>query len=208
MKIDQEHFEYLHIQRGEVSGAYSGDDPFKNWKKAYELSLSRIFDSIRPVLPTACARVIDVGSGLGGIDVLLAEHYESTRGQQPVVCLVDGVDDEPKVDWHFKTFSNQERALDFLKKNGVKFGCYFSPQTWPTGHKADLIVSFAAYCFHIPVGDYIEEVKRSCHKQTVQIFEVRKTKREWLEVLVRAFGKPVVLAQTEKMVRCAFNAKV
>lgn len=207
MKIDQAHFEYLRIQRGEVSDAYSGADPFKNWKKAYELSLRNIFDSIVPVLPTACARVIDVGSGLGGIDVLIAEHYEKTRGQQPVVCLVDGVDDPPRVDWHFKTFSNQARALDFLKQNDVKFGCYFSPQTWPTGHKADLVVSFAAYCFHIPVQDYIEEMKRSSHKNTVIIIEVRKSRRDWLEVLVRAFGRPQVLHTTEKMVRCAFQCR-
>ncbi len=208
MRIEQDHFEYLHIQRGEVSDAYSGTDPFKNWKKAYELSLQRIFDSIRPVLPARCGRLVDVGSGLGGIDVLLAQHYEEVGGQQPVVCLVDGVDDAPKVDWHFKTFSNQERALDFLKGNGVKFPCYFSPQNWPKDAKADLITSFAAYCFHIPAGDYIEEIKRSSHKDTVLIIECRKTRRDWLEVLVRAFGRPQVLHTTEKMVRCAFNAKV
>lgn len=206
MKIEQQHFEYLYIQRGEVSDAYR-DKSFENWKKEYELSLGRIFDTMRQVLPTACARAIDVGSGLGGIDVLIAQHYQKTRGQQPVMCLVDGVEDEPKVDWHFKTFSNQKRALDFQKKNGVDFACYFSPYNWPTGHKADLIISFAAYCFHIPAGDYIEEVKRSAHDKTVIVFDVRKSRRDWLEVLVRAFGKPRVLAQSEKMVRCAFNAR-
>lgn len=207
MKIEQQHFEYLYIQRGEVSDAYSGTNRFEDWKKEYEFSLRRIFDSIAEAIPPTCARLIDVGSGLGGIDVLLAEHYEKVSGQQPVVCLVDGVDDPPKVDWHFKTFSNQERALDFLKKNGVKFPCYFSPHNWPKEHKADLIVSFAAYCFHIPVSDYIQEVKRSSHKDTVLILEVRKTRRDWLEELVKAFGQPRVLARTEKMVRCAFNAK-
>lgn len=208
MKITQEHFEYLYIQRGEVSDAYSGPKAFELWKKEYEFSLRRIFDSIREVLPTACARAIDIGSGLGGIDVLIAKHYEQKCGQQPVMCLVDGVDDPPKVDWHFKTFSNQARALDFLKQNDVQFPCYFSPQNWPTGHKADLITSFAAYCFHIPAGDYIDQIKKSSHENTVVIIEVRKTRRDWLEVLVRAFGKPVVLAQTEKMVRCAFRVKL
>jgi hypothetical protein len=122
------------------------------------------------------------------------------------VCLIDGVDDPAKVDWHFKTFSNQDRALDFQKKNGVKHACYFSPQNWPENAKADLIMSFAAYCFHIPVGDYIEEVKASMHDKTVLILEVRKNRRDWLETLVRTFGKPKVLHQREKFVRCAFNA--
>lgn len=205
MKIDPSHFEYLHIQRGEVSDAYSGADPFKSWKKAYELSLSNIFDSIRPVLPDRCARVIDIGSGLGGIDVLLAHHYEKVTGQQPVVCLIDGVEDKPTVEWHFKTFSNQARALDFLKTNDVQYPCYFSPLHWPKKTHADLIVSFAAYCFHVPAGDYIDEIKQSSSDHTVKIFEVRKTRRDWLEMLVRAFGRPRVLHTTEKMVRCAFN---
>lgn len=205
MHIEKQHFEYLYIQRGEVSDAYTGADSFETWKKEYELSLRRIFDSICEVLPAQCARIVDVGSGLGGIDVLLAQHYEKLSGQQPVVCLVDGVDDPPKVDWHFKTFSNQVPALDFQKKNGVKFPCYFSPLNWPTEGKADLIISFAAYCFHIPVQDYIEDVKRCVRSGSVVILEVRKNRRDWLEVLVRAFGKPIVLFQSEKAVRCAFN---
>ncbi len=151
-------------------------------------------------------RSIDIGSGLGGIDVLVADHY-AALGQQPIVCLVDGLDDPPRVDWHFKTFSNQARALDFQRKNGVKFPCYFSPENWPKKTKAQLIMSFAAYCFHIPVGDYIEEVKDSMEPDTVLVFDVRRTKRDWLETLVRAFGKPQVLAQTEKLVRCAFNVQ-
>lgn len=202
MRIDPEHFEYLVIQRGEVSDARHD---FEVWKKAYEASLKVIFKSIEPVLPATCARVVDIGSGLGGIDVFFAEHYSTP--QQPVVCLIDGLEDPPKVNWHFKTFSHQGRALDFLKKNGVKFPCYFSPNNWPKKTRADLIVSFAAYCFHIPVGDYIQEVKESMHADTVVIFDVRRQRRDWLEELVRALGKPKVLAEGPKYVRCAFNVQ-
>ncbi len=201
MKIDPEHFEYLVIQRGEVSDARHD---FKIWKKAYEASLSRILESIRPALPDTCARVIDIGSGLGGIDILLATHYGS-KGQQPVVCLVDGIDDPPVVEWHHKTFSNMARALDFQKQNGVKYASYFSPRNWPMGSKADLIVSFAAYCFHIPVEDYIKDLQCSTKSGTVLIFDVRKARRDWLEELVRVFGRPQVLEQGEKYVRCAFR---
>lgn len=202
MKIDPEHFEYLVIQRGEVSDARHD---FDTWKKAYEKSLDAIFQSIAAVLPDTCGRIIDVGSGLGGIDVLLANHYGAT--QQPICCLVDGIDDPPVVEWHHKTFSNQGRALDFLKKNGVKYPCYFSPRNWPIGTKADLVVSFAAYCFHIPVSDYLKDIQVSIHDKTVLIFDVRRSRRDWLEELVRAFGKPKVVAQGEKFVRCAFNVK-
>lgn len=201
MIIDQEHFEYLVIQRGEVSDARHD---FKVWKKAYEESLAAIYRSVLPALPPTCTRILDIGSGLGGIDVLLAAHY-GRGGQQPICCLVDGVDDPPKVDWHFKTFSNQERALDFLKKNGVKFPCYFSPRNWPVSTKVDLVVSFAAYCFHIPVQDYLKDIRVSVKPGSVIILDVRRTRRDWLQELVQAFGKPKVLAEGEKFVRCAFH---
>lgn len=207
MIIDANHFMYLAIQRGEVS--HERHD-FDVWKKAYEASLAQIFSTIAPVLPHSCKRLVDLGSGLGGIDVLLAAHWT----QQPVITLVDGKLDEPAVRRHIETFSNEAAAHDFHKKNGTKYMVYFAPEEFQKlaarmaedSGKADLIVSFVAYCFHLPVWEYLEQIKASCHEETVLIFDVRKEKPEWLKTLVTEFGKPKILENRPKFVRCAFRA--
>src|SRR5690606_1535319 len=193
MIIEKEHFKYLSIQRGEVSD-HRGD--FQKWKAAYEASLQEIYESILPVLPAfQCPNVLDIGSGLGGIDVLLHRHY---RGGS--FTLLDGMADPPEVKWHNRTFSNSNIAFDFLRKNGMREVSFISPYNfrmndWARSHKWDLVVSFAAYAFHIHPSDYLIQLTQSCSKDTVLIFEVRRSKRAWLELLIRHFGTPKVLAQ-------------
>jgi hypothetical protein len=195
MIIEPHHFEYLVIQHGSVSDARHD---FAKWQAAYEASLAGIFAAIAPVLPAACSSVLDIGSGLGGIDVLVARHYS----HQPRVVLLDGIDDEPVVKNSFNTFSNARVALDFQNKNG--------PHKVSVVHavpdfKFDLIHSYFAYGFHIHPGNYLADVKRACHDKTVMIFDVRRQKREWLREFVEAFGAPKVLHTAEKYVRLAFN---
>lgn len=203
MIITREHFEYLVTQRGEVSDERGN---FSKWKIAYEKSLNDILDTIVPVLPARFDSVLDIGSGLGGIDVLLSLHCDGDRD----VTLVDGEADKPDVRWSFQTHSSRVIAEDFQRRNGVSKLTYLNPNQFRAGEqfrKQDLIVSFAAYGFHIHPGDYMAEVRKACHKDTVLIFEVRRTKPEWLRLFVEQFGEPKVLYRAEKLSRLAFNVK-
>lgn len=197
MIIEPKHYEYLSIQHGKVGDERGNSE---NWKRAYRASLDDVLNTIRPVLPTSCTHVLDIGSGLGGIDVLVAHHYDP----QPRVCLVDGVDDPPVVKNSYTTFNNAEVAVDFQKKNGVKQA--ICVRHIPHDQKFDLIHSYYAYGFHVHPGNYLDDVKKAMHEKTVCIFDVRRTKREWLRAFVEALGVPKTLAQTEKHVRLAFNA--
>ena len=194
MIIEPRHFEYLAIQRGEVSDERHD---FSAWKVAYERSLMRIYASIRSSLPDRCASVLDIGSGLGGIDVLLAKHYGRLD-----VCLLDGLDDEALVHRHAEPFSNREVALDFQAKNGNLDVTYCWPV--PPPRTFDLIVSFAAWCFHIEPARYIDAVKAAMHSSTTLILDVR-SRTDWHDQLRAAFGRPVILHQEQKYFRMAFN---
>jgi hypothetical protein len=197
MIIEPNHFEYLVIQRGEVSEHRQN---FKKWKDAYERSLMEIFSSIHPCLPAGARSVLDIGGGLGGIDLHLVGHY----GAGFEVCILDGMEDPPKVEWHHKTFNHAGVTTDFHVKNGNKKITVCFPKPF-VPKKFDLIVSFAAYCFHIIPSDYFDVVRESMHENTVLIFDVRRTKRDWVEMAVREWGKPIVLKQAEKYVRLAFR---
>lgn len=196
MIIEPSHFEYLVIQHGKVSD--HRHDSAK-WQAAYEASLADIFASIAPVLPRECSAVLDIGSGLGGIDVLVAKHYSP----QPSVYLLDGLDDEPVVKNSFTTFSNSSVAVDFQQKNGVKTIAYTDSVP---AVKFDLIHSYFSYGFHVHPGNYLDDIKKACHKNTVLIFDVRRSKKEWLREFAYAWSKqPKILFAAEKYVRVAFN---
>lgn len=202
MIIEKKHFAYLVTQHGRVSHERAD---FGKWKQAYEASIGSIYANICTVLPRDCKRILDIGSGLGGIDIHLAHHYGCDDTH---VCLLDGIDDPPEVEWSFKPHSNMEVAFDFLSKNGVKKIAGIGPgQLGDVSEKFDLVVSFAAYGFHIHPGDYFEDLKKVVHPGTVIVLEIRRTKEDWLRMFVEAFGTPTVLEREKKYVRVAFDVQ-
>jgi len=201
MIIDKKHFDYLVTQHGRV--AHERAD-FDRWKSAYEASIADIYTDIRPFLPSVCSNLADIGSGLGGIDIALSAHYET----RPHVCLVDGDNGSPEVQWSFEPHNSMSVAFDFLHKNGVTDVSSLAPgnlDKWK-GEPFDLVVSFAAWGFHIHPGNYIGDLMKVIHDQTVVILEVRRTKDDWLETFIGALGRPKVISRAEKYVRLAFRA--
>lgn len=201
MIIEKKHFAYLVNQRGEV--AHERGD-FAVWQQAYQRSLEAIFQNIRPVLPAGCGSVLDIGSGLGGIDILLSRHL----GSSTHFCLLDGDNNDPEVKWSFQPHNSMSVAFDFLHKNGVTNVSSVEPGRLDTREKGefDLVVSFAAYGFHIHPGNYLEDLKKVTHSGTVIILEVRRSKEDWLRAFMEAFGAPKVLERLQKCVRVAFRA--
>lgn len=202
MIIEPEHFRYLEHQHGRVS---SHAKNFKRWKQAYEDSLAAIYANVAPALPAGARSILDIGSGLGGIDVLLSRHY----GGACTVSLLDGDMAPPEVEWSFKPHNDMTLARDFLAKNGVTDVRAILPGRLAESAegKFDLIVSFSAYPFHIHPGNYLGDLKKVIHEKTVMILEVRRTRRDWLEMMVEAFGIPEVLDRDVKWVRCVFRGK-
>lgn len=203
MIIEKRHFAYLVNQHGRV--AHERED-FDRWKLAYEASLQSIYDNIAPVLPARCGSVLDIGSGLGGIDIHLHRRY----GSDTRIVLLDGDNGDPQVAWSYAPHNSFSAGYDFLHKNGVTSVSGILPgylHEW-NGPPFDLVVSFAAYGFHIHPGLYLEELQRVVHDETVIILEVRRAKVDWLELFGAAFGVPRVLEKTEKYARLAFRVPV
>lgn len=200
MIIKPKHFAYLVNQHGKVA---SLKDNFEQWKWAYEKSLEAIFESFKGCIPNPVSSVLDIGSGLGGIDVLLNNFL----AQNLRVYLLDGDNKNPEVEWSYQPHNCMTTAFDFLHANGVKNVTGIEPaQFGQCQEKFDLVVSFAAYGFHIHPGNYLEDLKKVIHDKTVLIFDVRKSKPEWLRLFIEAFGVPKTLERAEKYVRLAFRA--
>lgn len=193
--VEDEHFSYLKIQKGSLD-KLSHDRVA--WQAAYEEALTRDFGSIRSYLPTKCNSVLDIGGGLGGIDVLLARKYGCG------ICILDGEADAPVMELHRKTFNHMGVARDFLTKNGVGGFDYLTPEQM-TPRPFDLIISLGSWCFHYPPSTYLDFVVSCCHSETMLVVDVRKQKPDWLKQLQELFTPRAVVHHSSKFDRWIFR---
>lgn len=174
-------YPYLIAQRGALD-AVKGDR--KKWTEQYCEVIQSEFDLIQPYLPVSCASILDVGSGLGGINAVLNEFY----GGQCRITLLDGIEDPPTVELHRQPFNDMSVARDFLYLNGVQRLDYIDARhPTPPDIPYDLIISFKSWCFHVEPQSYLELVRGACHAQTTVILDVRLNRADWLTALESVF---------------------
>lgn len=204
MIVDDRHFAYLSLQKGSLD-RLKGDRAA--WQRAYETSLAEDLAGMRPFLPATCRNVLDIGSGLGGIDALLNRHY----GGGLDVRLLDGVDDPPVMTLHRKSFNSMAVARDFLDRNGVSGFGFYSPAearaaTPVVGIEFDLIISLGSWCFHYAPSEYLEFVYRCCTPRTVLLLDVRADKPEWRAQLHTRFFEVACAKASRKFNRLVLRA--
>jgi hypothetical protein len=207
--VRDEHFEYLRLQKGSLD-ELSDDRPA--WQAAYEADLAQTFDAVRPFLPDTCWGLLDIGSGLGGIDILIGRHYAAKhRGPNsgwPFVHLLDGIEDRAEMIRHRHTFNDMRVAKDFQVRNGLpseRFG-YFGTREQLYTRPYDLVVSFGSWCFHYEPQVYLPRLLAGggLHDDTVLILDVRATKPEWVAELDRTFKRVAVIATRPKWLRMVY----
>jgi SAM-dependent methyltransferase len=160
-------YPYLVQQRGALDDM---KDDRALWLGKYAEMLASEFRSIEPFLPKRCDTILDIGGGMGGINILLNRHY----GGGCSVSLLDGVDDLPQMTNHAETFSNFDIARNFLQLNGVERIHAIRPEAPRAPHFYDLVISLKSWCFHYPPSRYIDFVKSCSIKgQTQIIVDVR-----------------------------------
>lgn len=186
LQVPAEAYPYLVAQRGALDDMKAERSL---WLQKYTDTIFSEFELIRPYLPAKCDSVLDIGSGLGGIDAIINSHY----GGDLRVTLVDGVDDLPRVTLHRKTFNHMGIAQRFLERNGVKhFSCIDANDIdLSKVLKYDLIVSFKSWCFHYEPRTYINLALRALHRATVVIVDLRRGKIDWWEQLAPLYPRVI-----------------
>jgi hypothetical protein len=201
LAVDPEHFDYLAIQRGDIN-RYA--DCRRTWQHALEAVLEDTLKSLIPALPYPLMAVLDIGSGLGAIDVVLYRYCDSIID----IGLLDGTDDRPHVDRRNKTFSNRRVSTNFLTRNGVppQVLHYYSPGERPK-ETYDLVLSLASWCFHYPPEVYLEMVMDCCLPHSCVIVDLRKNEPSWLAQLEARLRPVKSLKVSAKFERIAFVPK-
>jgi SAM-dependent methyltransferase len=125
----------------------------------YLAEMADLFDNISPHLPAEVRSVLDVGCGLGGINIFTARRFPDA-----VVYLLDRDGDTgSKIGWHdgadaFGCYNNLQDTKTFLRSHGVKNKLVLL-QELPKGFESDLVYSFLSWGFHYPLNTYHPKAK-------------------------------------------------
>ena len=198
--ITEKDYEFLALQKGKLHNIKADREA---WADAYTASINLDLRTFVEHLPKDCKNILDIGSGLGGMDAAI----NKACGGGLEVCLLDGEADQPSMVKHNQTFNNMEVARDFQARHGVSNFSYMTP-TKQYPRKFDLIISFGSWCFHYPPEIYLPLVIQCCTKDTVLILEVRKDHPDnWLGQLKKHFKVKQVVETRTKFDRIVFEVK-
>jgi len=200
--VGDSHFAYLRLQKGSL---FSLSHERARWHAAYEHDLWQTYSEIKEYLPVPCWGVLDIGSGLGGINILISRHYGD---DPPFIHLLDGEADAPEMRLHRQTFNDMTIARHFLIANGVRpdrlnhFGT--GAENLPRPY--DLVLSLGSWCFHYEPDTYLPLLLRGggLHMSSIVILDVRNNRKDYVEQLHRSFAQVAVIRRERKYKRIVF----
>lgn len=184
---------YARSQRGNLYNL-----PHKEWRKAFDAYLLSTLDQIEACVGCAVGRVLDIGSGIGAIDVLLRQRYGCG------LVLLDGNDDGPTPERSDRTHNHQSVTSRFLLDNGVEEFTYLTPDAVRV-IPCDLILSFASWCFHYPPSWYLDYVRQCALPGAHLVIDIRIDRPSWREEMRRAFKEKWVVQTSRKFERVHFQ---
>ncbi len=133
------------------------------------------FNELINFLPSKIYNVVDIGSGLGIINIFLEKHFTNKIN----FTLIDKNRIEKKVTYGFcnegEFYNNFSLTADFLKNHGINMNqikLIDSDDINIINNKFDLVISLLSMGYHYPINQYLSFLKKNTHKNTIFIFDV------------------------------------
>ena len=173
-------------------------------------SVKEDYAVLKPHLPAVSSPVIvDIGCGLGGIDVLLSKHYS----HRAIFTLVDKTQTEDTIWYGFAEkgafYNDITIAKDLLIKNDVpaEHIRVFTPEEYAADTPpADIILSLKSLAFHYPLASYIDEIRKSLKPDGVLILDIRRDSED-MKYLNELFERVSVIDSDMKSERILASGK-
>jgi len=151
----------------------------RNLTRLYSADVRKDYEIIRDYLLDSAKAILDIGCGLGGIDVLLYQHYRSSGIN---LHLLDKEGIAEKVYYGFNAeaahYSSLLLTRELLKLNGVpidRASTYdIATEGFPNQCKFDVVISLYSWGYHYPVSAYLEPVRTSLASDGIIILDVRE----------------------------------
>jgi len=176
LNISNNAIKYIQLQRtdhkvpGMIADAYSKD-------------IEDDFNIIKEYLPEKATNVLDIGCGIGGIDVLLY-HYFVAQNTNPHMWMLDKSEFPTQMRYGWGETTPFYNSLDLtyatLLANDVpskNIHCVEANLNFtidiPTNVEMTLVTSFLSWGFHYPVESYIKNVMKILTKRGRVIIDLR-----------------------------------
>lgn len=172
-------------------------------KNDYMADMEAEYLDIKNYLPLKATNILDIGCGIGGIDVFLSKHYNSP--ETTFYCLDKTQTDDIYYGFKEKAafYNSLDVAREFLSSNGIKKIYTLSANdanTIETNEKFDLILSLISWGFHYPVETYLSQAYAHLQKGGHLIIDIRKNTMGF-DKITSVFRDANVLSETDKKIR-------
>lgn len=175
-------------------------------KNEYGQRMHEEYNSIKAYLPNSANKILDIGCGIGGLDVFLWRHYRSTAQ----LLLLDKTYTEQEVYYQFNKnaafYNSLPEATKLLIANGVPeeritaLEVANPVESTLLPGELDVVISLLSWGFHYPIDTYLEKVFIALHKNGVLIVDVRAG-TNGIDCLNDKFGNARVILNHKKYQR-------
>ena len=174
-------------------------------RKKYYQHIEKDYRDIKDFLPGESQSILDIGSGMAGIDVFLYKHYAESN---PEIYLLDKQGKSNDIYYDLRSdaayYNSFRLANQLLKLNGVPkkkvHTINITEKKFPHENNFDLVISLLAWGFHFPVSVYLEDAYSALSQNGKLIIDVRKESSGKQE-LNKKFNNVQVAADYEKYLR-------
>ena len=142
--------------------------------KAENLFKSEI-DTFKDFLPNHAKSIMDIGCGLGIINILLNKFYND----EPSFYLLDKNRIDKKIKYGFssnyESYNDLNETKRILLENNISENRLFLfnvEKEISIDAKIDLVISLKSMGYHYPFETYLNLFKKNCNKNTTFIFDV------------------------------------
>ena len=147
----------------------------QNFEKITEELFYKEFITFKNYLPNSPENIMDIGCGLGIINIYLNEFFE----KKPVFFLLDKNRVDRKIKYGFssnyESYNDLNETKNILLNNNIdtnRINLFDVEKQFLITKKMDLVISLKSMGYHYPINTYIELLRNCCTKNTVFIFDI------------------------------------
>ena len=147
----------------------------KNLELKAEDLFYRELNTFKKFLPNKAENILDIGCGLGVIDIFLNKVFSNTSN----FYLLDKNRIDKKIRYGFssnyESYNDLNETKNLLLNNNVnkeRINLFNVDQNIEIKTKIDLVISLKSMGYHYPINIYIELLRNCCTKDTVFIFDI------------------------------------
>lgn len=175
--------------------------------RRFDADMRGEYADIRGWLPKSATAILDVGCGLGGIDVLLFDHYQ--RDPDLRFFLLDRTQIGGQIDYGYRDradfYNSFEMTRAVLTGNGVPASSVTTLEARDDAgidlpQQVDLVISLISWGFHYPVATYLDRTYGLLKPGGRLILDVRKD-TGGLEEIEAKYGNATVISNEKKRQR-------